>query len=515
MLEEKYISIGLELPQIQSTYIILNQANDNIIQNNITYHNNILIDDEKNIEKILLSDTDNIIKIVKGRKFKINEKILMIQRYLHNDLDISYKDVLNVEILYSEKGNSILPDNGQIESINNTINSRIIHRYPNEGRFAIDFQATILDTFIDCELKRENITDNDKQMYIIVIVSNNTAERKVIGELVNRYLFIENKESHEDEEEEEEYKYISPSIHNHRVLPRNNISNYIRNTLFYPYTNNYINSQVTSNEHQYRCNEQKLNNGNRIHEIQQQRERELKYSNRIHKLEQQRERELNDIRQTFNRQNRRTGIFVGEINMDDIDDINPLDLLLEQNQTSLIGNLINLLMYVNDESMNNSDIVNLMEPVRVTVSENDMKIFLTSFEYSEFLEEYKQIKIKEQTTCPICLSNYENDEMVSYLNTCNHLFHTTCISKWLTDFNHKCPVCRLSANPSKNNIISPNEQNNVISPNEQNNIISPNEQNNVISPNEQNNIISPNEQNNVNSTQSENLIDDETDVIII
>ena len=198
-------------------------------------------------------------------------------------------------------------------------------------------------------------------MYIIVIVSNNTAERKVIGELVNRYLFIENKESHEDEEEEE-YKYISPSIHNHRVLPRNNISNYIRNTLFYPYTNNYINSQVTSNEHQYRCNEQKLNNGNRIHEIQQQREREL-----------------NDIRQTFNRQNRRTGIFVGEINMDDIDDINPLDLLLEQNQTSLIGNLINLLMYVNDESMNNSDIVNLMEPVRVTVSENDMKIFLTSF----------------------------------------------------------------------------------------------------------------------------------------
>ena len=47
--------------------------------------------------------------------------------------------------------------------------------------------------------------------------------------------------------------------------------------------------------------------------------------------------------------------------------------------------------------------------------------------------------------------------MVSYLNTCNHLFHTACINKWLTDFNHKCPVCRLSANPSKNNDILPND----------------------------------------------------------
>ena len=465
MLEEKYDM--LELPQIQPTYIIFNRENDNIIQNNITYHKNILSDDEKNIEKIWLSNTDNIIKIVKGKHFKINEKILMIQRYLHNDLNISYKDVLNVEILYTE--NVKINDrkeliNESIENVN-AINSRIIHRYPNEGRAAIDFQATILDTFIDCDLKRENLTNNDKQMYIIVMVCNNTTEKKVIGELVNRYLFIENKETHE-------YKYRSPQVYRRTILPQYNIPNYIENNPFYQYNNNNSNpwSSIFSEPNTNYINSENFNS--QVASNEQKRN----YSNRIQELEQKRERELNDIRQAFfHGRNRRTDVFsnniINEINIDEIEDINPLAFLLEQNQTTLIGNLVNLLVYVNGESMNIGNIENLMEPVRVTVSENDMTTFLTSFKFSDNcnLEEYKRIKIKEQTTCPICLSNYENDEMVSYLNTCNHLFHTTCISKWLTDFNHKCPVCRLSANPSKNNEISPNvpsnEQNSTLTEN--------------------------------------------------
>jgi hypothetical protein len=517
MLDEKYNI--LELLQIQSTYIIFNQENDNFIRNDITYCKNILIDDEKKIEKIWLLDTDNVIKIVKGRKFKINEKILMIQRYLHNDLNISYKDVLNVEILYTEKGNSILPDENQtnknpiniISDINTAINSRIIRRYPNEGRAAIDFQATILDTFIDCELNCENITNNTKQMYIFVMVSN-TTEKKNIGELVNRYLFIENRETHE-------YKYsisdldIQPNrnqnvnrprhvnrnqnvnrprhvnrnqnvnrllqrqplnnpqhlqlpINRHMRLPLINNPNYIENNQFYSYDSN-INSNINSNI---------WNSISENFNIVTSDEQKLNYINRIHELEQQRERELDNIRQSFFQQgNNSASIFLGEmsrlfsdnfneINIDDIDYIeniediknNPSNSLFDNTQSSLISNLLNLLIYVNGESLNIGNIENLMEPVRVTVSENDMAVFLTSFKFSNS-EEYKQIKIKEQTSCTICLSDYENDEMVSYLNTCNHLFHTTCINKWLTNFNHKCPVCRLSANPSKNNDTLPND----------------------------------------------------------
>jgi hypothetical protein len=117
-----------------------------------------------------------------------------------------------------------------------------------------------------------------------------------------------------------------------------------------------------------------------------------------------------------------------------------------------MDNLFSLLVYVNPDSINIENIEHLFEPVRVTIDEKDMAIFLTSFKYNEILQpkELKNIKVKDQTICSICLSNYENEEMVSYLNTCNHLFHTTCINKWLTDFNHKCPVCRLSANPVKN-----------------------------------------------------------------
>jgi hypothetical protein len=93
-----------------------------------------------------------------------------------------------------------------------------------------------------------------------------------------------------------------------------------------------------------------------------------------------------------------------------------------------------------------------MEPVRVTVSEVSINTFLTSFKYGN-IESDEKIKIKDQDKCTICLSTYERDEDVSYLNTCDHLFHTNCITKWLLEFNHKCPICRTSSDPLKNDNV--------------------------------------------------------------
>uniref|UniRef100_A0A915HWT2 RING-type E3 ubiquitin transferase n=1 Tax=Romanomermis culicivorax TaxID=13658 RepID=A0A915HWT2_ROMCU len=47
----------------------------------------------------------------------------------------------------------------------------------------------------------------------------------------------------------------------------------------------------------------------------------------------------------------------------------------------------------------------------------------------------------EEEKCPVCLSEFENDEHVRYL-PCNHWFHVDCIDRWLST-NKKCPVCRL------------------------------------------------------------------------
>ena len=409
MLEEK--NNFLNIPTIESTYIIFKNNND-IIDNKIPLHTNILISNENTIDKLFLQNT-NIINIIKGRDFKINEKIYMVQRYLHNELNLSYKDIINIEILYSQ----------ELEE------TKSIFKYPIEEK-SIDFKSTILDTFIDCDL---DLNNNTNKMYILVMISSDP-NRKIIGELVNRYLFIENRENEEYNEslqprpfrelENMSYNYLFSYI-SRRIeeideqreidlnIIRDSFINRLNRTNVHNYTYrhyNSINNEILNEEsHNERFNEESHN--------------ERLYNERLNEI-------LNEesYNERFNERpnNQRTNL--------------------------LMDNLFNLLVYVNPDSINVENIEHLFEPVRVTIDEKDMAIFLTSFKYNEILqpEELKNIKVKDQTICSICISNYENEEMVSYLNTCNHLFHTTCINKWLTDFNHKCPVCRLSANPVKN-----------------------------------------------------------------
>lgn len=44
-------------------------------------------------------------------------------------------------------------------------------------------------------------------------------------------------------------------------------------------------------------------------------------------------------------------------------------------------------------------------------------------------------------TCAICLDVMEDDDSVRGL-ACNHVFHETCIDKWLMSRRACCPVCR-------------------------------------------------------------------------
>ncbi|KAL5160615.1 RING-H2 finger protein ATL52 [Glycine soja] len=46
-----------------------------------------------------------------------------------------------------------------------------------------------------------------------------------------------------------------------------------------------------------------------------------------------------------------------------------------------------------------------------------------------------------QTECVICLTSFEEEESVRKLHTCRHIFHTSCIDKWLGSHSG-CPLCR-------------------------------------------------------------------------
>ena len=60
---------------------------------------------------------------------------------------------------------------------------------------------------------------------------------------------------------------------------------------------------------------------------------------------------------------------------------------------------------------------------------------------------------KEDEKCPICLGNFQDEEMVIVLPRCSHIFHTLCIKEWMKRAS-SCPTCRAPMNPSSTQINS-------------------------------------------------------------
>ncbi|KAK2650336.1 hypothetical protein Ddye_017825 [Dipteronia dyeriana] len=48
---------------------------------------------------------------------------------------------------------------------------------------------------------------------------------------------------------------------------------------------------------------------------------------------------------------------------------------------------------------------------------------------------------REYSNCVICVEDFEDGDMCGVLNKCEHVYHTYCINKWLTNSKH-CPLCR-------------------------------------------------------------------------
>lgn len=54
----------------------------------------------------------------------------------------------------------------------------------------------------------------------------------------------------------------------------------------------------------------------------------------------------------------------------------------------------------------------------------------------------------ESKDCAVCLSDFEDGEMVRKLN-CKHTFHRDCLDKWLEEYLATCPLCRTKVLPDE------------------------------------------------------------------
>lgn len=52
--------------------------------------------------------------------------------------------------------------------------------------------------------------------------------------------------------------------------------------------------------------------------------------------------------------------------------------------------------------------------------------------------------ISDQTVCPITQIPFQEDEMVSRITRCGHIFSTNAINNYLLNYDNRCPVCRLN-----------------------------------------------------------------------
>ncbi|KAM7503799.1 hypothetical protein LguiB_002703 [Lonicera macranthoides] len=43
--------------------------------------------------------------------------------------------------------------------------------------------------------------------------------------------------------------------------------------------------------------------------------------------------------------------------------------------------------------------------------------------------------------CPVCLTEFKPEAEINHLS-CGHVFHKTCLEKWVNCWNFTCPLCR-------------------------------------------------------------------------
>lgn len=54
---------------------------------------------------------------------------------------------------------------------------------------------------------------------------------------------------------------------------------------------------------------------------------------------------------------------------------------------------------------------------------------------------------KDVPPCPICYEPFSEQALAARFTCCRHLFHASCLHKWLLDQSDTCPMCRVELHP--------------------------------------------------------------------
>ncbi|KAK1264319.1 E3 ubiquitin-protein ligase ATL42 [Acorus gramineus] len=81
-------------------------------------------------------------------------------------------------------------------------------------------------------------------------------------------------------------------------------------------------------------------------------------------------------------------------------------------------------------------------------------VVVAKFPTKKFGDKY--FSSEDDTLCTVCLSEYQEKDVLRILPYCGHAFHVTCIDMWLQQ-HATCPVCRISLreSPERRRLMQP------------------------------------------------------------
>lgn len=126
---------------------------------------------------------------------------------------------------------------------------------------------------------------------------------------------------------------------------------------------------------------------------------------------------------------------IEEINLNNLLDYTILFELYHYNNLEQPDNLIHFFNYILElYSSSEKD----LPPIYLTKKEFNN---LNCVKYVKCDNFFQNTNIEKCEKCPICIKNFTNSSKVIVLN-CKHVFHKTCLSKWLLKKSNKCPMCK-------------------------------------------------------------------------
>jgi hypothetical protein len=96
-------------------------------------------------------------------------------------------------------------------------------------------------------------------------------------------------------------------------------------------------------------------------------------------------------------------------------------------------------------------------PIQRTTTANSNENGLTTRQIENHITQIPYtIGMTGDTRCPISLEDFRENDLISRINYCQHIFKTNHLTQWLT--NHtQCPVCRYEMNDTDIEAINNNE----------------------------------------------------------